>query len=167
VVLDPDLIEAELVRARREGSEELEVGAVRDEAYPEFQRTTVSRRHRPESASLGTPAVRKLGPMVAAMATLAGHEPEMTGLAEMASESIEGWLHEYDGYRGLLVFTNDASGRARVITLWDTHEDEQRARASRGAMRDQLASTIGVTVEEFEVYDVPVCDVVGKDVEGR
>jgi hypothetical protein len=75
--------------------------------------------------------------MVAAMATLSGHEPEMTGLAEMASEAIEGWLHEYDGYRGLLVFT------------------------------DQLASTIGVTVEEFEVYDVPVCDVVGEDVEGR
>jgi heme-degrading monooxygenase HmoA len=105
--------------------------------------------------------------MVAAMATLSGHEPEMTGIAEMASQAIEGWLHEYDGYRGLLVLTADETGRARVITLWDTHEDERRARASRGAMRDQLAATIGVTVEEFEVYDVPVCDVVGKDGEGR
>jgi heme-degrading monooxygenase HmoA len=98
--------------------------------------------------------------MVAAMATLSGHTSEMSGIAEMASEAIEGWLEEYDGYRGLLVFSDDASGRARVITLWDTHEDEQRARTSRGAMRDQLAATIGVTVESFEVYDVPVFQLV-------
>ncbi len=99
--------------------------------------------------------------MVAAMATLAGHTAEMTGTAEMASDAIEGWLKDYDGYRGLLVFTDDASGRSRVITLWETHEDEQRARSSRGAMRDQLAATIGVTVESFEVYEVPVFDFVG------
>jgi heme-degrading monooxygenase HmoA len=101
--------------------------------------------------------------MVAAMATLSGHTPEMSGIAEMASEAIEGWLEDYDGYRGLLVFTSDESGQARVITLWDTAEDEQRARTSRGAMRDQLATTIGVTVESFEVYDVPVCEVVEGD----
>jgi hypothetical protein len=99
--------------------------------------------------------------MVAAMATLAGHTPGMSGIAEMANESIEGWLKDYDGYRGILVFTDDESGRARVITLWDTAEDELRARTSRGAMRDQLAATIGVTVEAFEVYDVPVLDVAG------
>lgn len=98
--------------------------------------------------------------MVAAMATLSGHTPDMTGIAEMASESIEGWLKDYDGYRGLLVFTDDESGWSRVITLWNTHESEQQARASRGAMRDQLAATIGVTVESFEVYDVPVCELV-------
>jgi heme-degrading monooxygenase HmoA len=98
--------------------------------------------------------------MVAAMATLSGATSEMDGIAEMASESIEGWLKEYDGYRGILVFSDAESGRSRVITLWDTHEDEQRARASRGAMRDQLAATIGYTVESFEVYDVPVFDVV-------
>jgi hypothetical protein len=98
--------------------------------------------------------------MVAAMATLSGATSEMDGIAEMASESIEGWLKEYEGYRGLLVFSDTDSGRSRVITLWDTPEDEQRARISRAAMRDQLAATIGYTVESFEVYDVPVFDVV-------
>jgi hypothetical protein len=101
--------------------------------------------------------------MVAAMSTLSGHTPDMSGIAEMASESIEGWLKDYDGYRGLLVFTDEESRRSRVITLWDTPEDELRARTSRGAMRDQLATTIGVTVESFEVYDVPVCEVVDRD----
>ena len=101
--------------------------------------------------------------MVAAMATLAGHKPELAGVAEMASESIESWLNEYDGYRGLLVFTDDESGTAKVITLWDSHEDERRARTSRGAMRDQLAATVGVTVAAFEVYDVPVCEIVARE----
>jgi hypothetical protein len=99
--------------------------------------------------------------MVAAMATLSGHTPAMAGIAEMASESVDGWLREYDGYRGMLVFTDDESGRSRLITLWATAEDELRARTSRGAMRDNLMTTIGVTVEAFEVYDVPVCDIAG------
>jgi hypothetical protein len=98
--------------------------------------------------------------MVAAMATLSGATSEMDGIAEMASESIEGWLKEYDGYLGILVFSDTESGRSRVVTLWATHEDEQRARVSRAAMRDQLASTIGYTVESFEVYDVPVFELV-------
>lgn len=98
--------------------------------------------------------------MVAAMATLTGSTPEMAGTPEMASEAIAGWLNEYEGYRGLLVFNDVQSGRSRVITLWETHEDEQRARTSRGAMRDQLAGSIGVTVESFEVYEVPVFKVV-------
>jgi hypothetical protein len=100
--------------------------------------------------------------MVAAMATLLGNTSGMPGtaLAQMASEAIEGWLRDYDGYRGLLVFTDEKAERSRVITLWDTHEDEQRARMSRGAMRDQLATAMGVSVESFDVYDVAVFDVV-------
>jgi len=101
--------------------------------------------------------------MVAAMATLTEATPDMTGTAEMASDAIAGWLSEYEGYRGLLVFNDLQSGRSRVITLWETHDDEQRARASRGAMRDQLAGTMGVTVELFEVYEVPVFDLVEDD----
>ncbi len=100
--------------------------------------------------------------MVAAMATLTEATPDMTGTAEMASDAIAGWLSEYEGYRGLLVFNDLQSGRSRVITLWETHEAEQRARTSRGAMRDQLAAAMGVTVESFEVYEVPVFEVVGQ-----
>jgi hypothetical protein len=99
--------------------------------------------------------------MVAAMATIAGRTSESgIALAQMASEAIEGWLRDYDGYRGLLVFTDEGAGRSRVVTLWETHADEQRARLSRGAMRDQLATAMGVSVESFEVYDVAVFEVV-------
>ncbi len=101
--------------------------------------------------------------MVAAMATLVGPTADMAAVAQMASESVEGWLRDYEGYRGLLVLTDEEGERSRVITLWESHEAEQRARVSRAAMRDQIAATLQVTVESFEVYDVSVREMVDDD----
>jgi heme-degrading monooxygenase HmoA len=98
--------------------------------------------------------------MVAAMATIVGPAAGMSEIARMSGEAIEGWLKDFDGYGGLVVLTDEDGERARVITLWETHADEERARTARGAMRDQLAAQIGTRVEAFEVYEVPVCDVV-------
>lgn len=97
--------------------------------------------------------------MVAAMATLTGPATGLAEISRIASESIETWLRDYDGYRGLLVFANEESQTSRVITLWETAEHEERSRASRGAMRDQIAATVGMEVVDFAVYDVPVCEV--------
>lgn len=101
--------------------------------------------------------------VVAAVSTLSGRAPGMSETAELASEAIEAWLRNYDGYRGLLVLTDEASERAQLITLWESGDQEQRARAGRGSMRDQLAATVGMTVETFDVYEVPVCEVVSDD----
>jgi hypothetical protein len=83
----------------------------------------------------------------------------MADIARMAGEAIEGWLRDYEGYQGVLVLTDEDGGRALLITLWETPEAEARARPSRGAMRDQVAATAGMTVEGMELYDVPVVDV--------
>ena len=97
--------------------------------------------------------------MVAAMATMKGRAEDMAGLAKVAKETMDDWLREYEGYRGLIVFTDEPNGRSRVVTLWETREDELRARQSRGAMRDQVALAAGMTVEGMEVYDVPTLEV--------
>jgi hypothetical protein len=115
----------------------------------------------PEVATVSFPLV------VAAVSTLSGRAPGMFETAELASEAIEAWLRNYDGYRGLLVLTDEESERAKLITLWDSVEHEQRARSGRGSMRDQLAATVGMTVETFDVYDVPVCEVVPDDSRDR
>ena len=96
--------------------------------------------------------------MVAAMATIVGPVPGLAEIARMAAESIEGWLREYPGYRGLLVLTDEDRQRSRVITFWETAADEARARESRGAMRDSVASTVGMDVVDMEVCDVPVLE---------
>jgi hypothetical protein len=92
--------------------------------------------------------------MVAAMSTLSGPVEALADISRLAGENVGPWLREYEGYRGTLVFTDQASQSARLITLWETAEDEERARASRGAMRDQLATTAGMEVVAFEIFDV-------------
>lgn len=98
--------------------------------------------------------------MVAAMSLVTGPAPEMANIALMAQEAIEGWLRGYDGYRGLIVFTDQDGARARIITLWENAESEERSRDGRGAMREKVAETAGMTVEAMEVYDVPVYEFV-------
>ena len=93
--------------------------------------------------------------MVAAMATLTGPVSALADITRVAGEEVGSWLREYEGYRGVFVFTDEDAQSARLITLWDTSEAEARARTSRGAMRDQLAATAGVEVVSFEVFDVP------------
>jgi heme-degrading monooxygenase HmoA len=96
--------------------------------------------------------------MVAAMATMRGPAEGLAEISRMASESVEGWLREYDGYRGLIVFTDETAQTSRVVTFWETAEDEMRARTSRGAMRDQIAALAGMEVVEFAVWEVPVLE---------
>ena len=93
------------------------------------------------------------------MATMTGSAEGLAGLAKLAKETMDEWLQEYDGYCGLIIFTDEPNGRSRIVTLWATREDELRARQSRGAMRDQVAIAAGMTVEGMELYDVPALEI--------
>jgi hypothetical protein len=99
--------------------------------------------------------------MVAAMSTLSGPVAALADVTRLADENVGPWLREYEGYRGTLVFTNEAADTARLITLWDTAEDEKRARTSRASMRDQLAATAGMEVVAFEVFEVLAHELLG------
>jgi hypothetical protein len=95
------------------------------------------------------------------MSTLSGSVAALADISRLAGENVGPWLREYEGYRGTLVLTDEASRTARLITLWESREDEERARASRGAMRDQLATTAGMEVVAFEVFDVVAHELIG------
>jgi hypothetical protein len=101
--------------------------------------------------------------MVAAMSTLRGPVAELADISQLAGENVGPWLREYEGYRGTLVFTDPDAETARLITLWESAEDEERARASRGAMRDQLAATAGMEVVDFAVFDVVASEFLAGD----
>ena len=98
--------------------------------------------------------------MVAAMATLRGPVSALADISRLASENVDPWLREYQGYRGTLVFTDEKTETSRLITLWETAADEERARAPRAAMRDQLAATAGMEVVSFEVFEVPAYELI-------
>ena len=93
------------------------------------------------------------------MATISGPASGLAEMSRMASEAVDTWLQEYDGYRGLIVFTDEEARRSRVVTLWETAEAEENARSARGAMRDQLAATAGMSVDDFDVWEVAVFEV--------
>ena len=97
--------------------------------------------------------------MIAAMATLSGSAEGMAEIARLAKETMDEWLRGYDGYRGVIVFTDEDNGRARVVTFWADADAELRARQSRGAMRDQVAVAAGMEVEGMELYEVPTLEV--------
>ena len=101
--------------------------------------------------------------MVAAMSTLRGPVAALADISQLAGENVGPWLREYEGYRGTLVFTDADAETARLITLWESAEDEERARASRGAMRDQLATTAGMEVVDFAVFDVVASEFLAGD----
>jgi hypothetical protein len=93
------------------------------------------------------------------MATISGPASGLAEMSRMASEAVDTWLQEYDGYRGLIVFTDEEAPRSRVVTLWETAEAEEAARSARGAMRDQLAATAGMSFDDFGVWEVAVFEV--------
>jgi hypothetical protein len=93
------------------------------------------------------------------MSTLRGTVPDMAQTARMASEAMDSWLRDLDGYRGLIMLTDQSGGVARIITLWESSEAEVRARATRATMRDRLSATAGMTVEGLEIYELPVMQV--------
>ena len=98
--------------------------------------------------------------MVAAMATVSGPAASLAALTDI-SEDVGSWLRAYDGYRGVFVFADQDEKTSRVITLWETAEDERIARQARGAMRDQLMAMAGLEVVSFDVYEVPGHEYVG------
>jgi hypothetical protein len=92
------------------------------------------------------------------MATVSGSLSGLTEISRLASEPVDIWLREYEGYRGLIVLTDESGQRSSVLTLWETPEAEEKARAARGAMRDQIVAAAGGEVLDFGVYEVAVLE---------
>jgi hypothetical protein len=97
--------------------------------------------------------------VIAAMAEFRGTVSGLEEVARIVGEALEGWLRDYEGYRGLVMLTHEDAETIRVISLWDSHEAERRTRSGRTTMREQLADSVGVEIVDYRVWDVPVFDV--------
>jgi hypothetical protein len=84
-----------------------------------------------------------------------GPNEDMAELAVMAGETMVEWLRQIDGFEGMLILTDDASGTTRVISLWASREVAERHREARMRLRDRITTTVDVRVEETVYYDVP------------
>ena len=91
--------------------------------------------------------------MIAAVATVSGSAASLASITQ-SSGDVGTWLRQYEGYRGVFVLSDPSEESSRIMTLWNTAEDERAARQSRGAMRDQLMGIAGLEVVAFDVYEV-------------
>ena len=88
------------------------------------------------------------------MSTLLGPVPEMDEAAAVAADAALPWLEDLDGFRGMLILTDEDRERARVLTFWTTREAAERSAATRQGLRDRMAETVGMEVESSENYVV-------------
>ena len=96
--------------------------------------------------------------MFASMSTFTANGMDLDATAKVVGETMEPWMQQFEGYEGLMILTDQASGLARMITFWESQEAADKSRPGRLKMRDQLSGTVGVRVEGTEPYTVSFID---------
>jgi hypothetical protein len=74
--------------------------------------------------------------------------------ARIAGEEMVPWLAEIDGWKGLLVLSNEEEGRTIVLSFWESREAAEQHRTARMQFRDRITSAVNVEVEEWSGYDL-------------
>ena len=52
------------------------------------------------------------------MSTLVGPVPELDETGVVAGEAVLPWLRELEGFRGMMILTDETQEKARVVTFW-------------------------------------------------
>jgi heme-degrading monooxygenase HmoA len=95
----------------------------------------------------------------ATLTTTRGSNEDMASLAVMTGEAMRPWLRDIEGFLGLTLLTNQATGTTHVILFWESEEVAQRHRVARMKLRERITSTLNIEVQETESYDVSYADV--------
>ena len=87
----------------------------------------------------------------------------MEEVGRITGEAMRPWLVGLEGFRGLMILTDEPSGVGRVLTFWDSQDAVVKTRATRRTMREKLASTVGVEVTAYEEFAVAILELVDGD----
>jgi hypothetical protein len=92
--------------------------------------------------------------MYATMTTTHGSNEDMAMVAAITGEAMLTWLREIEGFLGLIMLTQDATGTTQAIAFWESEEVAERHRVARMRLRDRVTATVDVEVQETVPYDV-------------
>jgi hypothetical protein len=101
------------------------------------------------------------------MSTLVGPVPEMDETGVVAGEAVLPWLQELEGFRGMMILTDETQEKARVLTFWESHDAAERSLTTRHQLRDRMAATVGMEIESTESYLVATLQLVDGADSGR
>jgi hypothetical protein len=64
------------------------------------------------------------------------------------------WMREFDGYRGLMILGDGDSGRAFIVSLWDSRESADRSARGRAEVRESMVAAAGAELESVELMEL-------------
>ena len=84
------------------------------------------------------------------------HDPldQPTELATIAGEEMLPWLNEIDGFEGLLMLSDQATGTTLVVTFWESEEVAERHAEARRQFRESITSAVNVEVVDTTGYEL-------------
>jgi hypothetical protein len=83
------------------------------------------------------------------------NQEDMNQIAVMVGETMVSWLADIEGFKGLLMLTDEATGTVDVIALWESKEIAEHHRVARAKLRERVTTTVDVHIEETVGFDVP------------
>lgn len=83
------------------------------------------------------------------------HQPadKLDQLTELAREQLPG-ARELEGFRGFYYLVDRDSGKALVLSLWDSQEDIRRLEAGNESMREHVRREARLESPASEIYEV-------------
>jgi hypothetical protein len=79
-----------------------------------------------------------------------GEEPLAN--ATIVGEEMYRWLHEMEGFQGLLIISRE--GTSLGLTFWESREVAERQHATRMSFLGRIMTVANVEIEEVLDYDV-------------
>jgi hypothetical protein len=96
--------------------------------------------------------------MFARVTTFRGSPDRIEEGVRVYREEVIPWLADATGFRGWLVLVDRANEKAMGITLWATEKAALDGEASAGALRDEVAASVGASMQSVELYELAVVE---------
>jgi hypothetical protein len=90
----------------------------------------------------------------AVLTTTKGSAEDMLEIVRVVGEAMFSWLSEIEGWQGLLMLCDEATGVTQVISLWESKELADHHEHARLQFRDRITATVDVQVQETVGYEV-------------
>jgi heme-degrading monooxygenase HmoA len=90
----------------------------------------------------------------ARVSKLEGPPEQVNELGRIVAEWLAPSLTEMDGFRGILTLADRQSGKAEVVTLWESEEAMRQSEEEADQLRGDTAQATGGAVAGVERYEV-------------
>ncbi len=92
--------------------------------------------------------------MHARVSTLEGPPEQVDELSRITTEWVAPSLTQMDGFRSMLALADRESGKALLVTLWESEEAMRQSEEEADQLRGDTARAAGETIAGVERYEV-------------